>query len=38
VWVFAGRKAADRAIQVATNNPVSHVGMSVVIGDLPPMM
>jgi hypothetical protein len=37
VWVFRGRKAADRAIQVATNSPVSHVGMSVVIGDLPPL-
>jgi hypothetical protein len=37
MWVFRGRKAADRAIQVATNSPVSHVGMSVVIGDLPPL-
>lgn len=38
VWLFRGRKAADRAIQVATNSPVNHVGMSVVIGDLPPLM
>jgi hypothetical protein len=38
VWLFRGRKAADRAIQVATNSPVNHVGMSVVISDLPPLM
>jgi hypothetical protein len=38
VWLFRGRTAADRAIQVATNSPVNHVGMSVVIGDLPPLM
>ena len=38
VWLFRGRKAADRAIQVATNSPVNHVGMSVVIADLPPLM
>jgi len=29
---------ADRAIQVATNSPVNHVGMSVAIEDLPPLM
>jgi hypothetical protein len=38
VWLFRGRKAADRAIQVATNSPVNHVGMSVVVEDLPPLM
>src|SRR5882757_2268764 len=38
VWLFRGRKVADRAIQVATNSPVNHVGMSVVIDDLPPLM
>jgi hypothetical protein len=38
VWLFRGRSAADRAIQVATNSPVNHVGMSVVIDDLPPLM
>ncbi len=38
VWLFRGRKPADRAIQVATNSPVNHVGMSVVIDDLPPLM
>jgi hypothetical protein len=38
VWLFRGRKVADRAIQVATNSPVNHVGMAVVIDDLPPLM
>jgi hypothetical protein len=38
IWLFRGRKVADRAIQVATNSPVNHVGMAVVIDDLPPLM
>jgi hypothetical protein len=38
VWLFRGRSAADRAIRVTTNSPVNHVGMSVVIDDLPPLM
>jgi hypothetical protein len=38
IWLFRGHKAADRAIQVATNSPVNHVGMSVAIEDLPPLM
>src|SRR4051812_30721189 len=38
VWVFRGRSAADRAIQVLSNAPVNHVGMTVVVDDLPPLM
>jgi hypothetical protein len=38
VWVFRGRSAADRAIQVFSNAPVNHVGMTVVLDDLPPLM
>ena len=38
VWLFRGHTMADRAIQVATNSPVNHVGMSVAIEDLPPLM
>ena len=38
VWLFRGRTVADRAIQVATNSPINHVGMSVVIDDLPPLL
>ncbi|GAA3814081.1 hypothetical protein GCM10022226_38610 [Sphaerisporangium flaviroseum] len=38
VWLFRGRTVPDRAIQMTTNSPVNHVGMSVVIDDLPPLM
>ena len=38
LWLFRGRTVPDRAIQVTTNSPVNHVGMSVVIEDLPPLM
>jgi hypothetical protein len=38
VWLFRGRAVADRAIQVTTNSPVNHVGMSVVLDDMPPLM
>ncbi|HEV2376656.1 MAG TPA: hypothetical protein VGS19_31345 [Streptosporangiaceae bacterium] len=38
VWLFRGHTVADRVIQVATNSPVNHVGMSVVLDDLPPLM
>jgi hypothetical protein len=38
VWLFRGHAPGDRAIQIATNSPVNHVGMSVVIEDLPPLM
>jgi hypothetical protein len=38
VWLFRGKTAADRAIQVTTNSPVNHVGMSVVLDDMPPLM
>jgi hypothetical protein len=38
VWLFRGHSPADRAIRLATNSPVNHVGMAVVLGDLPPLM
>jgi hypothetical protein len=38
IWLFRGTSAADRAIRVTTNSPVNHVGMSVVLDDLPPLM
>jgi len=38
VWLFRGRRMADRAIRLTTNSPVNHVGISVVIDDLPPLM
>ncbi|WP_084721634.1 hypothetical protein [Rhodococcus marinonascens] len=38
IWIFRGLSPADRAIQTLTNSPVNHVGMSVVLEDLPPLM
>ncbi|USY23303.1 hypothetical protein NE857_15610 [Nocardiopsis exhalans] len=38
VWVFRGTSVPDRAIQLTTNSPVNHVGMSIVVDDLPPLM
>lgn len=38
LWLFRGQTAADRAIRALTNAPVNHVGMAVVIDDLPPLM
>ena len=38
LWLFRGHKPADRAIQVATNSPVNHVGMAVVLDDLPALL
>jgi hypothetical protein len=38
VWLFRGSSAADRAIRLTTNSPINHVGMSVVLEDMPPLM
>jgi hypothetical protein len=38
IWIFRGRSGPDRAIQALTNSPVNHVGMSVVVEDMPPLM
>jgi hypothetical protein len=38
IWLFRGHTMADRAIQVATNSPINHVGMAVAVEDLPPLM
>ncbi|MFI6757583.1 hypothetical protein ACIBF5_00370 [Micromonospora sp. NPDC050417] len=38
VWLFRGRSVPDRAIQLTTNSPINHVGMAVVLDDLPPLM
>ena len=38
IWLFRGRSIADHAIRTLTNAPVNHVGMAVVIDDLPPLM
>ncbi len=38
LWLFRGRTAVDRMIQTSTNSPVNHVGMAIVIDDLPPLL
>ena len=38
LWLFRGTSAADHAIRVVTNAPVNHVGMAIVLDDLPPLM
>ena len=38
VWLFRGGSGPDRAIQTLTNAPINHVGMTVAIDDMPPLM
>ncbi|GAA1282194.1 hypothetical protein GCM10009609_53400 [Pseudonocardia aurantiaca] len=38
IWVFRGSSGADRAIRGLTNAPVNHVGMTIAVDDLPPLM
>jgi hypothetical protein len=38
LWIFRGRSPADRAIRLGTNSPVNHVGMTVALDDLPPLL
>ena len=38
IWLFRGDSGPDRAIQTMTNAPVNHVGMTVAIDDMPPLM
>jgi hypothetical protein len=38
IWLFRGRSGPDRAIQTLTNSPVNHVGMALVLDDLPPLI
>ncbi len=38
IWLFRGASKPDRAIQTLTNAPVNHVGMTLAIDDLPPLI
>jgi hypothetical protein len=38
LWLFRGHSMADQAIRTVTNSPVNHVGMAVVLDDLPPLL
>jgi hypothetical protein len=38
LWIFRGRSPADRAIRLSTNSPINHVGMTLALDDLPPLL
>jgi hypothetical protein len=38
IWIFRGSRVPDRITRTVTNAPVNHVGMSVVVDDLPPLL
>jgi len=38
IWLFRGTSRPDRAIQAMSNAPVNHVGMTIAIEDLPPLI
>jgi hypothetical protein len=38
IWLFRGHSGPDRAIQSMTNSPVNHVGMTVALDDMPPLI
>jgi hypothetical protein len=38
IWLFRGGSRPDRAIQTLTNAPVNHVGMTIAIDDMPPLI
>ena len=38
LWLFRGSTGPDRAIQTMSNAPVNHVGMTIAIEDLPPLI
>ena len=38
LWLFRGSTTADRLIQTLTNAPVNHVGVAVVLDDMPPLL
>ena len=38
LWLFRGHSPADQAIRALTNSPVNHVGMTIALDDLPPLL
>lgn len=38
IWLFRGSSGPDRAIQTMSNAPVNHVGMTIAVEDLPPLI
>ena len=38
IWIFRGDSSPTTLIRLLTNAPVNHVGMAVVLDDMPPLM
>ncbi|KAB7744046.1 hypothetical protein GA707_11330 [Nostocoides sp. F2B08] len=38
LWIFRGRTVVNKVMHAATNSPVNHVGMTVALDDLPPLL
>ena len=38
IWLFRGHSGPDRAIRTLSNAPVNHVGMTIAVDDLPPLI
>ena len=38
IWTFRGRSVVNKVMHAATNSPVNHVGMALVLDDLPPLL
>lgn len=38
LWLFRGNSGPDKAIRTLSNAPVNHVGMTIAIEDLPPLI
>jgi hypothetical protein len=38
IWLFRGHSGPDRAIRTLSNAPVNHVGMTIAVEDLPPLI
>ena len=38
LWIFRGHTVVNKVMHAATSSPVNHVGMTLVIDDLPPLL
>lgn len=38
LWIFRGRTVVNKVMHAATNSPVNHVGVTVAVDDLPPLL
>ena len=38
LWIFRGRTVVNKVMHAATNSPVNHVGVTLALDDLPPLL